>query len=124
LKWVPVYAGVTLAAYFGAVQLVHLFGGSLALYDSIILVGSVLAQFLLDNKKIENWAVWMVVNGFAIYTYATAGLALAAFQYVFFFLNTFYGLYVWNRSKRNDESVCVDDGHAADQRALALSTVC
>jgi nicotinamide mononucleotide transporter len=122
LKWIPVYAIVTAAAYTGAYLIVKGFDGALLWTDSAILIGSVLAQFLLDNKKIENWYVWMVVNGFAIYTYATAGLALAAFQYVFFLLNTVYGLIVWNRS-RNDKSLDANDSVAAHQGTPALNPV-
>ena len=98
LKWVPAYVLATGAFYGIALWLVTAAGGTLALTDTVILIGTMLAQFLLDNKKIENWIVWMVVNVFAIYTYSTAGLALAAFQYVFFLANTFYGLYMWRRS--------------------------
>jgi nicotinamide mononucleotide transporter len=122
LKWFPVYLAVSVAAYFGAVWLVGVFGGTLALTDSIILVGSILAQFLLDNKKIENWYVWMIVNGFAIYTYATAGLALVAFQYVFFLVNTFIGIYVWGRG-RNAKSMDTNDSAATNQGAPALNPV-
>ena len=79
--------------------IVNLAGGTLATTDSVILVGTMLAQFLLDNKKIENWAVWAVVNVFAIYTYFSAGLTLAGFQYIFFLANTVYGYVMWQRSK-------------------------
>jgi nicotinamide mononucleotide transporter len=99
LKWVPAYVLSTAAFYGLAVLVVTYFGGTLALTDSFILVGTILAQFLLDNKKIENWFVWMLVNVFAIYTYFTAGLFLAAFQYVFFLANTFYGLHMWRSRK-------------------------
>ncbi len=99
LKWIPAYILTTGVFYALALFVVTQAGGTLAVTDTIILIGTILAQFLLDNKKIENWFVWMLVNVFAIYTYATAGLALAAFQYVFFLLNTFYGLYMWKNSK-------------------------
>lgn len=99
-KWAPVYLLVTVLGYVGAVLVSKAFGGAMAWTDSIVLAGSILAQFLLDNKKIENWAVWAIVNVFAIYTYASAGLALAAFQYVFFLLNTVYGYVVWQRNRR------------------------
>lgn len=100
LKWVPAYV-VTTAAFYGIVLwIVSAAGGQLALTDTVILIGTMLAQFLLDNKRIENWIVWIVVNIFAIYTYSQAGLALAAFQYVFFLLNAFYGYYTWNQSKK------------------------
>lgn len=100
LKWVPVYLLVTAAFYFVALWLVTALGGSLALTDTIVLVATMLAQFLLDNKKFETWYVWAIVNVFAIYTYATAGLPLAAFQYVFFLLNAFYGLWMWRQSMK------------------------
>lgn len=100
LKWIPAYIAVTAVFYYIAATIVNSLGGSLAATDTVVLVGSMLAQFLLDNKKIENWIVWMVVNVFAIYTYATAGLPLAAFQYVFFLLNAFYGLAMWRNSMR------------------------
>lgn len=99
LKYVPLYLLATAAFYLGALAVVTWAGGTLAMTDTAILIGTILAQFLLDNKRIENWFVWMGVNVFAIYTYASAGLALAAFQYVFFLANTFYGLYMWKRAK-------------------------
>ncbi len=98
LKWVPVYIGVTALFYIGALVAVDLAGGSLPRIDSIILVGTILAQFLLDNKKIETWMVWAVVNVAAIYTYFNADLNLAGFQYIFFLLNTVYGYVQWRKN--------------------------
>lgn len=63
--------------------------------DSFILDLSILAQWLLDNKKLETWFVWMAVNVIAIYTYFKAGLWLAGYQYIFFLGNTFIGLKAW-----------------------------
>lgn len=103
-KWVPLYVLSTAAFYALTVWAVSLAGGTLAATDSVILIGTVIAQLLLDNKKIETWLVWMVVNVFAIYTYFNAGLTLAAFQYVFFLANAFYGLYMWKKSKDEAET--------------------
>jgi nicotinamide mononucleotide transporter len=123
-KMVPVYLVVAGLFYFGAVQIVALLGGTLAVFDSAILAGTVLAQFLLDNKKIENWLVWAVVNVLAIYVYATSGLALVAFQYVFFLANTVYGFVVWNRSRNEThKSVRADDSVAAYEGPRALDSV-
>jgi nicotinamide mononucleotide transporter len=104
-KWIPAYVLATAAFYVLALLLVSAVGGTLAATDTVILIGTMLAQFLLDNKRIETWAVWIVVNVFAIYTYSTAGLALAAFQYVFFLANAFYGWYMWNKSKKESKAV-------------------
>jgi len=122
-KWWPVYIVASVAAWWGAVNVIHAAGGSLAMLDSIVLVGSILAQWLLDNKKLENWIVWAIVDVVAIFDYKNVGLSLAAFQYVFFLANTVYGFVMWERSRRNAKSVRFVDGNAADQRTLATSSV-
>lgn len=99
-KFWPVYLIATAVAFAGGFGIYHLTGAAVVWTDLVVMAGSILAQFLLDNKKIETWAVWTVVNVFAIYTYVNAGLALAAFQYVFFLLNAFYGAWVWNNSRK------------------------
>ena len=123
LKWLPVYILITGLGYAGASLLSKQFGGAMAWTDSIILAGTILAQFLLDNKKLENWIVWAVVNVFAIYTYAKIGLPLVAFQYVFFLANTIYGYIIWNRSKNHDQVICTTNGDAANNWTLAADTV-
>lgn len=99
LAWV-VHLAVAAVGYGAVVLIASLAGGQLVWTDSVILAATILAQFMLDNKKLENWGVWAVVNVFAIYTYFHAGLALAGFQYIFFLLNAFYGLYMWSESRK------------------------
>ena len=123
IRWIPAYLGISAAGYLGATFVSTSFGGSMAWTDSIILAGTILAQFLLDNKKLENWGIWAVVNVFAIYTYASTGLPLVAFQYVLFLLNTVYGFIEWKRSKDHGERVRVDDSYATDNRTLAADSV-
>jgi nicotinamide mononucleotide transporter len=95
LRWLPVYLGITAVAYLGAVALAAALGGSFAAADSVILVGSILAQFLLDNKKVETWIVWLVVNVVAIWLYGTSGLAIAGLQYVLFLVTAVLGFRQW-----------------------------
>lgn len=97
---------VTGTGYLAVVLLASALGGQLAWTDSFILAGTILAQFMLDNKKLANWLIWALVNVFAIYTYFHAGFALAGFQYIFFLANTAYGYALWRKSmKTNDEPV-------------------
>lgn len=98
--WWPVYLGITVSVWYTLVQISTYMGATLPVNDSFILAGSILAQFLLDQKKIENWAVWAVINVVAIKTYMDAGLALVAFQYVFFLLNTAWGAFAWRNSMK------------------------
>lgn len=91
---------VAAAGYLIVVGIATALGGTLVFADSMILALYILAQFMLDNKKYENWYVWAVMNVIAIFVYFQAGLFLAAFQYVFFLVNAFYGLYMWNKSRK------------------------
>jgi nicotinamide mononucleotide transporter len=122
LKWWPVYVIVAGAAYLLANYLSHQLGGSMAWSDAFILSGTILAQFLLDNKRLENWVIWMAVNGLAIYEYFASHLYLVGFQYAFFFLNTLYGFYVWKVSM-NDDRIRVDDSNAADDRTPVVDAI-
>lgn len=99
-RWVPAYGAVTAVAFVGALLLTNALNGSLATSDTVVLVGSLLAQFLLDNKKVETWAVWSVVNIVAIGVYASSGLPIASLQYVFFLGNAVWGWTVWARAMK------------------------
>ena len=94
----PLYILATGLFYLGATTLVDLAGGAMAGWDVIILIGSILAQFLLDNKKLETWAAWALVNIVAIGVYWTNDLKITALQYVFFLGNTYYGYYSWKKT--------------------------
>lgn len=98
LKMVPVYLATTVVVYYACLVIVTYFGGGLGPWDTAILVLSVLAQLLLDNKKIETWIVWVLVNVIAIGVYASQGYTLVTGQYVFFLANTILGWVLWHRS--------------------------
>jgi nicotinamide mononucleotide transporter len=97
-RWALVYALATGVAFGGAVAATSAVGGSFPLGDSVILVGSILAQLLLDNKKVETWIVWLIVDVVAVWVYVSAGLAIAGIQYAFFIANAVWGFVAWRRS--------------------------
>lgn len=65
--------------------------------DSLILTFSVLAQFMLMGRRIENWFVWLAVNTLAVPLYMTRGLNLTAGLYFLFWINAWHGLYQWRK---------------------------
>lgn len=69
--------------------------------DSLLLTFSVLAQFMLMGRRIENWYVWLLVNTIAVPLYATRGLYITAVLYLIFWCNAWYGLYQWRREIKN-----------------------
>ncbi|MEI7742688.1 MAG: nicotinamide riboside transporter PnuC [Chloroflexota bacterium] len=104
VRRLPVYLGVTALAYVGAVAIAGALGGTFAAADSVILVGSILAQFLLDNKKVETWFVWFAVNLVAIWLYLSSGLAIAGLQYVLFLATAVLGFWHWRLALRAPDS--------------------
>lgn len=98
LQWIPVYAAVTALFFIVVYMLVDALGGTIPMIDAAILVLSILAQFLLDNKKIETWIVWIVVNILAIWLFFDQGMYLVAFQFVFFLGNAFWGWWSWSKT--------------------------
>lgn len=87
-------------AIFTALLMAVRFGAQVTQMEILIVVLSGVAQFMLDNKKIETWAVWIVVNVLSIYFYIEQGWYLVAFQYVFFLGNAVWGAYEWNKSRK------------------------
>lgn len=116
-------AAITGLGYLVVVVLSKTFDGVLVWTDSVILVGTLLAQWLLDNKKLENWLVWAAMNCFAIYTYFNTGLALVGFQYIFFLLNAFWALTVWIRSYANQNINTLLNSVPPELRAQAEALV-
>jgi nicotinamide mononucleotide transporter len=97
-KWLPVYALATTAVYFGAAFTAQAFGGSFAFWDAAILVLTIAAQFLLDNKVLETWYVWTLVNIVGVALYFTSGLPFAAMQQLIFGLANIWGFLAWRKS--------------------------
>ena len=98
-KWAPMYIVITALAYLGAVVLVSSLGGELAFWDSAILIFSLLGQFMLDRKKVENWWVWIIgVNGAGTILYFSTGLYFVAIQQLLFGLASVWGWWEWRKS--------------------------
>jgi len=95
--YIPIYLILTVIVWIFCSVIVTSLGGQLGPWDTAILVLSVLAQLLLDNKKLETWIIWVLVNLVALYVYSTQGLWLVTAQYVFFLINTSIGWMEWRR---------------------------
>lgn len=89
------FTGIT---WYGAFRIITGFDGELVVLDGWLLVGTVLAQYLLDRKKIETWVVWILVNIVSVYVYWQAGLYLLAFQFMLFLANAVFAYIQWNKT--------------------------
>lgn len=92
--------GALVLAYGMARLIAAYTDANMALPDAAIFALSVAAQFLLDRKKIETWAVWGVVNALSVYVYASQQLWATTALYAFLFLNVFWGWHEWRKDMK------------------------
>lgn len=102
LAWAMPVGLVTTVGY-GA--LLHYFTDAYApFYDSAVLVFSVIAQLLLMQRRIENWAFWLIVNIIAVPLYASRELNLTATLYVGYWINAAVSWWWWHRLANQSSS--------------------
>ena len=88
-------------------------------WDALTTAISLAAQFLLNCKRIENWAFWIAADVIYIPLYVVKRLDLTAIVYVLFLAMCFAGAAAWRRALRRGEvpagrkPVAVTDGMAA-----------
>lgn len=70
--------------------------------DLLLASGSAMAQLMLDNKKIENWLVWIVINIFSIGFFINQGFFLLAIQFAMFLLNAIVAFVHWKKDLKGE----------------------
>ncbi|MGV0586265.1 nicotinamide riboside transporter PnuC [Mycobacteroides chelonae] len=73
--------------------------------DSAITGLSVVSQFMMNRKWIENWALWMVTDSFSVGVYLFKGLNLTAGLYAFLTVMAAVGLWSWRKELRTETTV-------------------
>ncbi len=68
-----------------------------AVWDGLVTALSLLAQYLLAKKKIENWWVWLAVNVMTVGLMLVKSLWLTALLYLLFAGLSYVGLKAWQR---------------------------
>ncbi|EGF32769.1 Ribosyl nicotinamide transporter, PnuC-like protein [Oxalobacteraceae bacterium IMCC9480] len=66
--------------------------------DGLLTAGSLLGQWLLSRKKLENWLVWIVVDLLYVGLYLFKGLTLTAVLYGVFVLMALAGWRAWRKT--------------------------
>ena len=91
-------AAIGAAATWGMTLFLTSINDSAPFLDALTTVLSLLAQYLLTRKAIENWLVWMAADILYIGLYLSKGLTLTAILYALFLALCIGGLRVWRKT--------------------------
>ena len=98
MLWI-IPAGAAATAGYGA--LLHHYTNAYAPFlDSTVLVFSIVAQFLMMQRRVDNWPFWILVNTIAVPLYASRELYLTSFLYGCYWINAVVSWISWRRLAR------------------------
>jgi len=93
--WLCVFAVVSTLCLW---QTLHHFGGSASFWDALTTSLSLVSQWMLNRKQVENWLGWIVVDTIYIPLYVSKGLYLTAILYAVFLCMAIIGWKQWYRT--------------------------
>lgn len=64
-------------------------------WDTALLVGSVIGQVLLMNRKVETWGFWLLVNTIAVPLFFSRGLYLTSALYAAYWVHAVIAYRKW-----------------------------
>lgn len=69
--------------------------------DSFVAVMSIITTFLMINKKIESWILWILIDIIGTYMYFAKGIKFVALEYLALCFIAGFGLWNWIREYRS-----------------------
>ena len=88
--------------------------------DSAVLVFSIIGQVLMMQRRVENWAFWLLVNSIAAPLYLSRGLVLTAVLYAGFWINAIVSWRNWYKLAAQHRAASAK--HAASASSVPLSS--
>lgn len=67
----------------------------LPLGDAFTTAGGIVATWMLARKMLENWLVWIVINGFSLGMYLYKELYITVFLFIIYTVMAVVGYYKW-----------------------------
>lgn len=89
LAVVVIILSITLKFFLDAVK------GSAPILDAVTTSLSLVAQWMLNRRFVENWLVWMLADGIYVYLYIDRALYLTAVLYTIYFVLCIIGWFQW-----------------------------
>lgn len=69
--------------------------------DSFVTVMSIIATFLMIQKKVECWILWIIIDGIATYMYFMKGIKFVSIEYFAFCFIAAFGFWNWMKEYRS-----------------------
>ena len=73
-------------------------GPTMPFMDTATTAVSLVAEWMLAKKLLENWAVWIVIDAISVGMFVADGLYLTAINYAIYFALAVMGLVAWRRT--------------------------
>lgn len=73
--------------------------------DSFVTVMSIITTFLMIQKKVECWIIWIIVDAIATYLYFAKGIKFVGIEYLIFCFLASFGLWNWIQEYKLQRSV-------------------
>jgi nicotinamide mononucleotide transporter len=86
------------AGTLGLWQTLHRVGGWASFWDALTTSISLVSQWLLNRKRLENWIGWIIVDIIYVPLYVYKELYLTAILYALFLVMAIIGLVQWRQS--------------------------
>jgi nicotinamide mononucleotide transporter len=100
LKDIVLWTGIGAVATIAMTFYLRSINDAAPFLDALTTVMSLIAQYLLTRKFIENWYIWIAADVIYVYLYLTRELYLTAILYVIFLLMCIAGIRAWRKSHK------------------------
>ncbi|MDP6708295.1 MAG: nicotinamide riboside transporter PnuC [Alphaproteobacteria bacterium] len=105
-QWLQVAVVTGLGTFLLGTFMVELTDADLPYWDATTTAMSLMAQFLIGRKKLENWLLWIAVDVLAIGIYLYKELYLTAGLYAVFLVMASVGYVAWRRKYLSETAAC------------------
>jgi nicotinamide mononucleotide transporter len=89
----------------------HYTDASVPYFDAFTTVGSLVAQYLLAKKILQNWILWILVDVVAINVYIYKEIYIIAFLFLVYLMLSTKGYFDWKKQHKRQQSQFNNESH-------------
>ena len=97
LRFMPVIIVATIIQAVVYYKLLIHFNGARPMLDAVLTAASLTTTFMMTKKWVENWLIWVFIDGTYILLYALTDLWMYGALYLFFAVMALFGWLKWRK---------------------------